>query len=103
MGLEPTTSSLGRHTSFESKSLARFCCELLNLQPFAKSAYSKSGGPNKAQSRQIQLTAVLHTFRTEAPIVQRPRKVKCALQCWAPTAQPGGGKSEIPNYQFSGG
>jgi hypothetical protein len=102
-GLEPATSSLGRYTSFESKSLVRFCCELLNLQPFAKSAYSKSVGPNKAQSRQIQLTAVLHAFRAEAPIRQGPHRLKYAIQRFEPTAQPGVGEGEIPSYQFSGG
>jgi len=97
------TSCLGRHTSFESKSLARFCCELLNLQPLAKSAYSKSVEPNKAQSRQIQLIAVLHAFRAEAPIWQGPHKVKWVLQRWGPTSQPRVGEGEIPSYQFSGG
>jgi hypothetical protein len=37
-GLEPATSSLGIHPSIESKSLARFCCDFLNLQRLAESA-----------------------------------------------------------------
>jgi hypothetical protein len=31
-GFEPATSSLGIQTYVGSKSLARFCCEFLNLQ-----------------------------------------------------------------------
>jgi hypothetical protein len=46
-GLEPATSSLGSRTYVESKSLARFCCEFLNLQRLAESAFLKS----VAQSR----------------------------------------------------
>src|SRR6266849_5585223 len=46
------TSSLGIQTYFESKSLARFCCELLNLQHLAESAFFKSLSPNEAQTRQ---------------------------------------------------
>jgi hypothetical protein len=33
------TSSLGIQTYFESKSLARFCCDFLNLQRLAESAF----------------------------------------------------------------
>jgi hypothetical protein len=47
------TSSLGIQTYFESKSLARFCCEFLNLQRLAESAFSKSNHPNEAQTRQV--------------------------------------------------
>jgi hypothetical protein len=52
-GLEPATSSLGRHTFFESNTLARFCSEFLNLQHLAKSAFSKIVTPNEAQTRQV--------------------------------------------------
>ena len=38
-GLESATSSLGIQTCFESKSLARFCCDFLNLQRLAESAF----------------------------------------------------------------
>ena len=51
-GLEPATSSLGSHAYFESKSLARFCCEFLNLQRLAESAFSKAVIPNEARTRQ---------------------------------------------------
>ena len=40
-GFEPATSSLGIQTYVGSKSLARFCCEFLNLQRLAESAFSK--------------------------------------------------------------
>jgi hypothetical protein len=46
------TSSLGIHTFFESKSLARFCCEFLNLQHLAESALSDLVRPIEAQMRQ---------------------------------------------------
>ena len=52
-GLEPATSSLGSHTYVESKSLVRFCCELLNLQHLAKSAIFESVPANEAQTRQV--------------------------------------------------
>ena len=52
-GLEPATSSLGSHTYIGSKSLARFCCELLNLQRLLESAFSKTVIPNEARIRQI--------------------------------------------------
>jgi hypothetical protein len=52
-GFEPATSSLGIQAYIESKSLARFCCEFLNLQRLAKSPFSKSLRPNEAQSRQM--------------------------------------------------
>jgi len=53
IGLEPTTSSLGIQTYVGSKSLARFCCEFLNLQRLAESVFSKLDRPNEAQTRQL--------------------------------------------------
>src|ERR1035441_3611822 len=50
-GLEPATSSLGSQTYVGSRTLARFCCEFLNLQRLAKSAFSKFEHPNEAQMR----------------------------------------------------
>jgi hypothetical protein len=47
------TSSLGRHTYVESKSLARFCCELLNLQHLAESAFFEIASSIEAQTRQV--------------------------------------------------
>src|ERR1035437_6052378 len=47
----PATSSLGIQTYVGSKSLARFCCEFLNLQRLAESAFSKSVDPNEARTR----------------------------------------------------
>jgi len=44
---------LGIHPCIESKSLARFCCEILNLQFLAKSALFNLGRPNEAQTRHI--------------------------------------------------
>jgi hypothetical protein len=52
-GFEPATSSLGIHPYIESKSLARFCCDFLNLQRLAESAFSKSVYPNESQMRQV--------------------------------------------------
>jgi hypothetical protein len=52
--LEPVTSSLGSHTYVESKSLVRFCCELLNLQHLAESAFFDLVPPNEAQTRQVR-------------------------------------------------
>ena len=52
-GLEPATSSLGIQTYVGSKSLARFCCDFLNLQHLAESAFSKSVDPNEAQTRHV--------------------------------------------------
>ncbi len=52
-GFEPATSSLGIQTYFESKSLARFCCEFLNLQRLAESAFFGLGRPNEAQTRHV--------------------------------------------------
>src|SRR5664279_707377 len=52
-GLEPATSSLGIQTYVGSKSLARFCCEFLNLQRLAASAFSRLGRPNEAQTRHV--------------------------------------------------
>jgi hypothetical protein len=51
-GLEPATSSLGIQASFESKTLARFCCEILNLQHLAESVFSDLVRPIEAQMRQ---------------------------------------------------
>jgi hypothetical protein len=51
--LKSATSSLGIQTYFESKPLARFCCEFLNLQHLAESAFGKSVHPNEAPSRQV--------------------------------------------------
>ena len=51
-GLEPATSSLGKHAFIESKSLARFCCEFLNLQRLAESAFAGLLAANEAQTRQ---------------------------------------------------
>jgi hypothetical protein len=39
IGFKPVTSSLGIHPYIESKSLARFCCDFLNLQRLAESAF----------------------------------------------------------------
>src|SRR5450432_163213 len=63
-GFELMTSSLGIQTYFESKSLARFCCEFLNLQRLAESAFSRLAGPNEAQTRHVlpQLGDVLKAF-----------------------------------------
>ena len=47
------TSSLGSCQFIESTSLARFCCEFLNLQHFAKSAFSALVPPNEAQTRHL--------------------------------------------------
>jgi hypothetical protein len=46
-------SSLGIQTYVGSKSLARFCCESLNLQRLAESAFSKLDRANEAQTRQV--------------------------------------------------
>ena len=43
------TSSLGSRPYIGSKSLAHFCCEFLNLQPLAESAFSKLPQLNKAR------------------------------------------------------
>jgi hypothetical protein len=51
-GFEPATSSLGIHPLIESKSLARFCCDFLNLQRFAESAVSEFVILNEARMRQ---------------------------------------------------
>src|ERR1035438_10395737 len=50
---EPTTSSLGIQTYVGSKSLARFCCEFLNLQRLAESAFSRIDRLNEAQTRHV--------------------------------------------------
>ena len=52
-GFEPATSSLGIQTYVGSKSLARFCCDFLNLQRLAESAFSKLDRANEAQTRQV--------------------------------------------------
>ena len=51
-GFEPATSSLGIHPYIESKSLARFCCDFLNLQRLAESAFSIFNLLNEAGTRQ---------------------------------------------------
>jgi hypothetical protein len=51
-GLEPATSSLGIHAFVGSKSLARSCCDLLNLQRLAESALSSFVGVNETRMRQ---------------------------------------------------
>ena len=57
-GLEPATSSLGIQMYFESKPLARFCCEFLNLQRLAESAFSRLDRPNEAQMRHVLHTEI---------------------------------------------
>jgi len=52
-GADSATSSLGIQTYFESKSLARFCCDFLNLQRLAESAFSKLDRPIEAQTRHV--------------------------------------------------
>src|SRR5689334_7951179 len=52
-GFEPATSSLGIYPSIESKPLARFCCEILNLQRLAESVSSSSVESNEAQMRHL--------------------------------------------------
>jgi len=42
------TCGLGSPTYVGSKSVARFCCEFLNLQHLAESAFSKLHQPNEA-------------------------------------------------------
>ena len=51
----PLWGSLVSPTYVGSKSLARFCCEFLNLQHLAESAFSKLPQPNEAQSRQAMM------------------------------------------------
>ena len=67
-GFEPATSSLGIQASVESKSLARFCCDFLNLQCLAESAFSKFSAANEAQMR--------HLASAGLPIVQPRRQSK---------------------------
>ena len=52
-GFEPATSSLGIQTYVGSKSLARFCCDFLNLQHLAESAFSKLASSNEARTRHV--------------------------------------------------
>ena len=56
IGFEPATSSLGIQTYVGSKSLARFCCEFLNLQRLAESAFSGFDRLNEAQTRHVPHT-----------------------------------------------
>jgi hypothetical protein len=49
-GWQPARS-LAIQTYFESKSLVRFCCEFLNLQHLAESAFSRVERLNEAQTR----------------------------------------------------
>ncbi len=58
-GLEPATSSLGSQAFVKSKSLARFCCEFLNLQRLAESAFSKPVGLNQGTNETGFLLASL--------------------------------------------
>jgi hypothetical protein len=51
-GFEPATSSLGINPLVESKTLTRFCCELLNPQRLAESAVCISIVLFEAQMRQ---------------------------------------------------
>src|SRR5215471_17815338 len=57
-GLEPATSSLGIQPYFESKPLARFCCEFLNLQHLAESAFSIFDRPIEAQTRHVRFQSL---------------------------------------------
>src|SRR5258705_9526454 len=68
-GLEPATSSLGSQASVESKSLARICCELLNLQHLAESAFFESAPPNEAPTRQALHLGPTNLDRLCHPII----------------------------------
>src|ERR1700679_2965409 len=58
------TSSLGSQTYVGSKSLAGFCCEFLNLQRLAESAFCGFVIPNETQTRQA---GSLRTRATPSP------------------------------------
>ena len=65
------TSSLGIQTFIESKSLARFCCEFLNLQHLAESAFSKSAASNRGtnETRATKRNGVVRrTPRLRTPV-----------------------------------
>ena len=72
-GFEPATSSLGIQTYFESKSLARFCCEFLNLQRLAESAFSEFDRLNEAQTRHVLHTKGLR-FHLDDPCLNKTGK-----------------------------
>jgi len=83
MGLEPTTSSLGIQTYVGSKSLARFCCEFLNLQRLAESAFSKLDRANEAQMRHVlpQSGDVSNSLAvTKAPFEPNENKPQCRIE-----------------------
>src|SRR5450755_2200545 len=75
-GLEPATSSLGSQTYIESKSLARFCCELLNLQHLAESAVFESVPPNEAQTRQVLHSTPDGSRRCPSQSIETTRTVR---------------------------
>jgi hypothetical protein len=83
-GFEPATSSLGIQTYVGSKSLARFCCEFLNLQRLAESAFSGFDRLNEAQTR--------HVLHTKGPNfhLDDARTIKTGKPFW-PT------RSLVPN------
>jgi hypothetical protein len=62
-GFEPATSSLGIHPYIESKSLARFCCDFLNLQRLAESAFSKIDRPIEALTRHTRFSQRMERSR----------------------------------------
>jgi hypothetical protein len=75
-GENPRCSSLGIQTYFESKSLARFCCEFLNLQHLAESAVVRKNFIRAARAglvtfRNVRSWAIHVEFR------ELPRR--CAL------------------------
>src|SRR5450755_2266122 len=77
-GLEPATSSLGIQTYIGSKSLARFCCEFLNLQRLAESAFSRFDWLNEAQTRHV-----LHTKGSNFHL-DDARLIKTGKPFWPP-------------------
>jgi hypothetical protein len=86
-GFEPATSSLGIQTFFESKSLARFCCEFLNLQPLVESAFSRLDLSNEAQMRHV-----LHTKILRSQALCLPPRMACSTgkrKASATTSPPG--------------
>ncbi|MGA2580896.1 MAG: hypothetical protein ABSH24_33425 [Bryobacteraceae bacterium] len=54
------------------KPLARFCCELPNLQHLAKSVVFESVPPNKAPNRSVGNIERLRNYRLE-PVVGQPK------------------------------
>src|ERR1017187_7509956 len=69
-GFEPATSSLGIQTYVGSKSLARFCCEFLNLQRLAESAFSGFDRLNEAQTRHVLHTKGPTFHLDDAPLIK---------------------------------